>query len=123
MLTDHDTHEVVPVSGLGRRSSVSGRPLEGWRVASKGLGPLPRRRGRDLAPGCGKAGRVVLPLGEAVAGRGGRRVNRPGAHPADADAQVLEERGEGTLQEAVFRGRGRGRVRPPPHVASTDNSP
>ena len=38
-------------------------------------------------------------------------------------AQVLEERGEGTLQEAVFRGRGRGRVRPPPHVASTDNSP
>ena len=27
--------------GLGRRSSVSWRPLEGWFVASKGLGPLP----------------------------------------------------------------------------------
>ena len=88
--------------------------MEGWRVASKGLRPLLRRRGRALAPGCGKAGRVVLPLGKAAAVSTGL-----GAHPADADAQVLEERGEGTLQEAVVRGRGR----PPLLVASTDNSP
>ena len=57
----------VPVSGLGRRCSVSGRPLKGWRVASKGLGPLPRRRGSALAHGCGMGGRVVLPLPRAVA--------------------------------------------------------
>ena len=42
---------LVPVSGLGRRSSVLGRPLEGWRVASKGLRPLPRKRGSTLAQG------------------------------------------------------------------------
>ena len=35
--------ELVPVSGLGRRSSALGGPLEGWLVASKGLGPRPRR--------------------------------------------------------------------------------
>ena len=35
----------VPASGLGRRASVLGGPLEGWRVASKGLGSLHRRRG------------------------------------------------------------------------------
>ena len=61
-------HEAaVPVSGLGRRSSVSGRPSEGWRVASKGLGPLSRRRGSALAYGCGMGGRVVLPLARAAA--------------------------------------------------------
>jgi len=58
---------VVPVSGLGRRSSALGRPLEGWRLASKGLGPLPRRRGSALARGCGRGGRVVLPLAWAAA--------------------------------------------------------
>ena len=42
--------------------SVSGRPLEGWRVASKGLGPLHRTRGSALALGCGRSGRVALPL-------------------------------------------------------------
>ena len=30
----------VPVRGLGRRSSVSWRPLGDWLVASKGLRPL-----------------------------------------------------------------------------------
>ena len=57
----------VPVSGLGRRSSVPGRPLEGWRVASKGLGPLPRMKWAALAHGCGRGGRVVLPLARAAA--------------------------------------------------------
>ena len=40
--------------------------MEGWRVASKGLGPLPRRRGSALAHGCGRDGRVVLPLARAA---------------------------------------------------------
>ena len=51
-----------------------GGPLEGWRVASKGLGPLPRRRGSALAQGCGRAGRVVLPLPRAAAVSTGVRV-------------------------------------------------
>ena len=55
------------MSGLGRRSSVSGQPLAGWRVASKGLGPLPRRRGSALAHGCGRSGRELLPLARAAA--------------------------------------------------------
>ena len=36
-------------------------------MASKGLGPLPRRRGSALAHGCGRGGRVVLPLARAAA--------------------------------------------------------
>ena len=63
----HVHARVVPVSGLGRRSSVSGRPLEGWLVASKGLAALSRRRGSALAHGCGRSGRVVLPLARAAA--------------------------------------------------------
>ena len=54
------------MSGLGRRSSALGRPLEGWRVASKRLGPLPRRRGDALAHGCGRSGRGALPLPRAA---------------------------------------------------------
>ena len=64
----------VPVSGLGRRSAVSGRPLDGWRVASKGMGPLPRRRGSALAQGCDRGGRVALPLARAAAVSTGLRV-------------------------------------------------
>ena len=41
--------------------------MEGWRVASKGLGPLPRRRGSAVARGCDRGGRVVLPLARAAA--------------------------------------------------------
>ena len=52
---------------MGRRSAALGGPLEGLRVASKGLGPLPRRRGGALALGCGGGGRVVLPLPRAAA--------------------------------------------------------
>ena len=41
--------------------------MEGWRVTSKGLGPLPRRAGSALAHGGGRSGRVVLPLARAAA--------------------------------------------------------
>ena len=57
----------VPVSGLGRRSAALEGPLEGWWVASKRLGPLPRMKGSALAHGCGRGGRVVLPLARAAA--------------------------------------------------------
>ena len=43
-------------------------------MASKGLGPLPRRRGSALAHGCGRGGRVVLPLARAAAVSTGLRV-------------------------------------------------
>ena len=36
-------------------------------MASKGPGPLPRRRESALAHGCGRGGRVVLPLARAAA--------------------------------------------------------
>ena len=64
----------VPVSGLGRRSAALGGPLEGWLVASKGLTALPRRRGSALAHGCGRGGRVVLPLARAAVISTGLRV-------------------------------------------------
>jgi len=48
--------------------------LEGWRVASKGLGTPPRRRGSALALGCGRGGRAVLPLVRAAAVSTGLRV-------------------------------------------------
>ena len=53
--------------------------MKGWRVASKGLGPLPRRRGSALAHGCDRGGRVVLPLARAAAVSTGLRV-QPLAH-------------------------------------------
>ena len=56
----------MPVSGLGRRSAASAGPLEGWQVASNGLGPLPRRMGSALALSC---------VAKVAAGEGGRRVN------------------------------------------------
>ena len=40
--------------------------MEGWLVASKGLGPLPRVKWAALAHGCGRGGRVVLPLPRAA---------------------------------------------------------
>ena len=48
--------------------------MEGWRVASKRLGPLPRRRGSALARGCGRGGRGALPLARAAAVSTGSRV-------------------------------------------------
>ena len=53
--------------GLGRRSSVSWRPLEGWWVASKGLGPLRSRKASALGRGCDMGGRVALRLARAAA--------------------------------------------------------
>ena len=79
--------ELVPASGLGRRSSALGRPLEGWRVASKGMGPLPRRRGSALAHGCGRGGRVVLPLPRAAAVSTGLSVHEAVVH--EHEGQVL----------------------------------
>ena len=57
----------LSASGLARRSSALGGPLEGWWVASKGLGPLPRKRGSALAHGCGRSGNGALPLPRAAA--------------------------------------------------------
>ena len=57
----------LPVSGLRRRFAALGGPLDGWQVASKQLGPLLRKRGSALAFGCGRGGRVVLPLARAAA--------------------------------------------------------
>ena len=49
-------------------------------MASKGLGPLPRMKWAALAHGCGRGGRVVLPLARAAAVSTGLRV--PLAHDA-----------------------------------------
>ena len=48
--------------------------MEGWRVASKRLGPLPRIKRAALAHGCGRGGRVVLPLARAAAVSTGLRL-------------------------------------------------
>ena len=68
-------HQSVPVSGLGRRSTALEGPLEGWRVASKRLAALPRRRGSTLAHGCGREGSGVLPLPRVAAVSTGLRVH------------------------------------------------
>ena len=68
--------------------------MEGWLVASKRLGPLPRRRGSALAHGCGRGGRVVLPLARAAAvstglrGRAGHDAHEEEEDPAHADDEV-----------------------------------
>ena len=41
--------------------------MEGWRVASKRLGALPRIKRGALGRGCGREGSVVLPLPRAAA--------------------------------------------------------
>ena len=73
--------------------------MEGLQVASKGLGPLPRRSGGALARGCGGSGRVVLPLARAAAVSTGLRV-RAGhdAHEEEEDpAHADDEVGLGVL--------------------------
>ena len=55
-LLAHPTARPVPVRGLRRRSSALGGPLEGWLVASKRLGPLPRMRWAALSRGCSREG-------------------------------------------------------------------
>ena len=86
----------VPASGLGRRFSALGGPLEGWRVASKGLGPLPRTRGSTLAHGCGREGSGALPLPRAAAVSTGLRVRA-----VDYGLLVLLER---ALEGRVVKG-------------------
>ena len=61
-----EREEAVPVRGLGRRSAALRGPLEGWWVASKRLGPLPRIRRGALGRGCGREGRGALPLPRAA---------------------------------------------------------
>ena len=52
-------------------------PLEGWRVASKRLGALPRIRRGALGHGWGRSGRGALPLPRAAAVSTGLRVPFP----------------------------------------------
>ena len=40
----------VPVRWLGRRSAASGGPLEGWRMAARRLGPLPKEKEKRPGP-------------------------------------------------------------------------
>ena len=56
----------VPARGLGRGSAALVGPLEGTRVASKGLGPLPRIKRGSLGRGCGREGSRALPLPRAA---------------------------------------------------------
>ena len=49
-------------------------------MASTGLGPLRRRRASALAYGCGRSGRVVLPLARAAAVSTGLRVRHDSLH-------------------------------------------
>ena len=77
-------------------------------MASKGLGPLPRRRGSALAHGCGRGGRVVLPLPRAAAVSTGLRVLATGdqvrgAVCTDVDEALLarDPRARGLLQVHV----------------------
>ena len=56
--------------------------MEGWLVASEGLGLLPRTRGGGtLAQCCATGGRVVLPLPRAAAVSTSLRVRQRIAQP------------------------------------------
>ena len=63
--------------------------MEGWRVASKGLGPLPRRRESALAHGCGREGSGALPLARAAVISTGLRVPRAFSGPSRAACGAL----------------------------------
>ena len=54
-------------AGRGRGSRLWEGHWRGCLVASKRLGALPRIKGSALAHGCGRGGRVVLPLARAAA--------------------------------------------------------
>ena len=66
-------------------------------MASKGLGRLPRRKGSELAHGCGRGGRVVLPLPRAAAVWTGLRLRRSpaavGARHGEVAARPLAHEG------------------------------
>jgi len=66
--------------------------LEGWGGlwrASKGMGPLPRRRGSALAHGCGREGSGALPLARAAVISTGLRVPRAFSGPSRAACGAL----------------------------------
>ena len=73
-----------------------GGSLEGWWVASKGLGALPRTRGSTLAHGCGREGSGALPLPRAAAVSTGLRV-------LAAEEGAVRGRGEVHEEELVAR--------------------
>ena len=80
---------------MARRSSALGGPLEGWRVASKRLGALPKAKRGVLARDCGRGGRGALPLPRAAAVSTGLRVlHREGRGVAEEDGAYRGERGE-----------------------------
>ena len=64
-------------------------------MASKGLGPRPRRRASALAHGRGRGGRVVLPLARATAVSTGLRVPLLAGHPVVLQRRVLHLRLDG----------------------------
>ena len=84
--------EAYLYAGWGEGPQSRGGLLEGWRVASKGLGPRPRRRASALAHGCGRGGRVVLPLARAAAVSTGLRVPLLAGHPVVLQRRVLHLR-------------------------------
>ena len=53
--------------GIGAQIRSLGRPLKGWRVASKRLGPLPRIKWAALGRDCGREGSGALQLPRAAA--------------------------------------------------------
>ena len=73
------------------------RATEGLAGGFKGLAALPRTRGSTLAHGCGRGGRVVLPLPRAAAVSTGLRVQ--------------PERGEDAHGHQLVRVRVRARAR------------
>ena len=76
---------------VGAQVLSLGRPLEGWQVASKRLGPLTRRRGSALALGCGRGGRVALPLARAAAVSTGLSVRGEEQEAREAEQDRREE--------------------------------
>ena len=64
--------------------------MEGWRVASKRLAALPRRRRSALAHGCGRGGRGALPLPRAAAVSTRLRVHVQVARPAEREQRVAQ---------------------------------
>ena len=82
-------------------------------MASKRLGPLPRRRGSALAHGCGRGGRVVLPLARAAAvSTGLKRLGQHACEECDGQHDLLKVRVRVRVRVRVgVRGRVRVRVR------------
>ena len=104
---DEEGGDVVPVRGLGRRFSALGGPLEGWRVASKRLGPLPRIRRGVQGRGCGREGSGALPLPRAAAVSTGLRVRPPAERALPVAGLPEAEAARGLVGVARAEGRHR----------------